>query len=412
MRPRITEFITILLLGGLIGPALWAQESGPRARLLLGDPRFKDLTVDVEPGTIVSMETGGAVSFEGMIADLVTVPFVFVGESHAVLATHELQARVVRALFERDERLAIGLEMVPAARQEPLSRYGAGQLSEEDYLRQAGWYTAWGFNFGYYRPIFAFAREHRIPLHGLDVQREVVGRFQVRDGEVLRDERKAAASAANPREEANRLLLRATLESSEMSPALKGAVLDALFEDLFRAQVAREADMAAHAIRVRRLDGRKVVVVIGSGHILYHLGVDGRVRDLGGLPTRSVVAVRIPRGAPSVAVSRTLADYMVGVTEEARPAYPETGLGIKMSPDGSRPMIASLPIRGLAAGRDFKPGDVVVSVDGRCFSDIEELSMYLAGIPWGGEAVFRLLRSGVEKTVALTFEDRPPLQLK
>ena len=119
------------------------------------------------------------------------------------------------------------------------------------------------------------------------------------------------------------------------------------------------------------------------------------------------MALEIPKGK-SVTVSRTLADYIVGLEETERPAYPSVGLSFKKFPGLENLVIDGKPIDGVARGRDFEKGDVVLAVDGRPFLDIEELRIHLAGISWGGEAAFKLLRSGVEKNVTLKFEELPP----
>jgi len=193
-----------------------------------------------------------------------------------------------------------------------------------------------------------------------------------------------------------------------MPAAMKGAGLEMMFEGLVRGQSAWDAVMGANAVRVQKLEGRKVVVLVGSGHLLYSLGLNRRAREMSGLPSKTVVAVGVPKDRAAVTVSRTLADYVVGIPDEERPAYPSIGLALKTVMDLSNPVIESNPIDGAARGRDFQKGDILLSVDGRTFSDIDELRIYLAGIPWGGEAVFRLVRAGVEKTVVLKIEDGPP----
>ena len=109
------------------------------------------------------METGTPVSFERMIREMMPVPFVYLGETHDSLPMHELQARVIRALFEQDSRLAVGLEMYPVTLQEPLTRWSRGLLSEDEFLREGRWYTTWNQNFAFYRPILSFVKEGRHP---------------------------------------------------------------------------------------------------------------------------------------------------------------------------------------------------------------------------------------------------------
>lgn len=399
-----SRLVILAALALVLSALFFGQEPDSRLRLSLGDPKFRDQKVEVASGQIVSMEAGKPVPFETMIADLRPVPFVLIGELHSVQSTHEFQQRIVRALFEQDGRLAVGLEMVAAARQDALTRWGLGLLTEEAFLRESRWYTAWGFHFGYYRPVFAFAKDHRIPLYALDTPRVVEAQFRMRDGKILPPESKTAAPKLDPSEEDERLFLRKSLESSEMTPAIKAAVLDTMFEDLYRAQAAREADMALRAVRAREQEGRKVVVLVGSGHVMYGLGLSRRVGELSGLAAKSVVSVSIPKDRSSVTVARTLADYIVGIPAEDRPAYPDIELSFKTVPDPSKLVIAAKPTRGAARGLDLEENDLVLSVDGRTFSDAEDLLVYLAGIPWEGEARFRLLRNGIERTVLMKIE--------
>jgi uncharacterized iron-regulated protein len=397
-------FFWLLVLDLILSGPVLGRQVDPRLRLELGDPRFKHQTVDVAPGQIISMESGRAIPFEAMIRDMRSVPFISIGEAHGSLPTHELQARIIRALWKQDHHVAVGLEMVPASRQEALSQWSRGLLTEAEFLRKTGWYTTWGFNFGLYRPILAFAKEHEIPLYAFDTPREVVARFRVQDGRVLPEEVKPPVPEPDPAEEESRFLLRQSLESMKMPADLKGAVIERMFEDLYRSQVERESDMAGRAIRAQRLEGRKVVVLIGSGHLMFGLGLDRLVHDRSGQPSRSVVPVQVPKGEASVTVTRSLADYIVGYRAEERPAYPVIGLAFKPAPDASRLMVASKPIEGAARGRDFEEGDIVLSVDGQVFSDVDALLIHLANVPWGGEVRFRLLRAGVEKTAVLKIE--------
>lgn len=222
------------------------------------------------------------------------------------------------------------------------------------------------------------------------------------------EEVKAVVPKPDPAEEDSRFMLRKSLESMDMAAALKSAVLERMFEDLYRAQVGRQMDMAGRVVQAHRLEGRKAVVLIGSGHLIFGLGVNRLVGAMSGQPSKSVVPVGVPKGRPSVTVTRSLADYIVGVPAEERPAYPSIGLAFKAAPDAARLMVASKPIDGAARGHDFEESDIVLSVDGLTFSDADLLLIHLAKFPWGGEIRFRLLRAGAERTVVLKLEDSTP----
>jgi len=408
MIKKTSLLIMTLVFWFLGSAAVFGQENDPVQNLKIGNPRFKDQAVSITAGSIVAMETGKAVSFEQMIREMKPAAFVYIGETHNSLPMHELQARIIRALHAQDRHLAVGLEMYPVTLPEALAKWSLGILTEEEFLRQGRWYTTWNQNFGYYRPIFEFVKSQGIPLYALNAPREIITKIRMRGWDALTEAEKAIVPKPDLTHEEHRLLMRTIFSAMEMPAAMKGAGLDMMFEGLYRGQSAWDTVMGANAVKAREADGRKVVVLVGSGHLLYNLGLNRRAGEMSRLPGKTVVAVEIPKGTASITVSRTLADYIVGIEEEERPAFPSIGLAFKKFPDLDNLVIDGKPIDGVARGKDFEKGDVVLSVDGRRFADSDELRIHLAGIAWGGEATFKLLRAGVEKTVVLKFDETPP----
>ncbi|WP_343715564.1 ChaN family lipoprotein, partial [Inquilinus sp.] len=92
---------------------------------------------------------------------------VLLGETHDRVTDHHWQLQRIAALHEQEPKLAIGLEMVPRSRQAALDAWIAGKLDEAAFLREVDWERSWGFDFGLYRPIFAYARMKHIPLIAL-----------------------------------------------------------------------------------------------------------------------------------------------------------------------------------------------------------------------------------------------------
>ncbi|MDD8026140.1 MAG: ChaN family lipoprotein [Acidobacteriota bacterium] len=405
-----------LLIGGAAIPAA-AQAPTPVVKspdetdatylLKLGDPRFKDKTVDVAVGQIVSMETGKTVAFEQMIREMKPVPFVHIGETHTSLAMHELQARIIAALLEQDRRLAVGLEMYPVTQQEALTKWSLGILTEAQFIREGLWYTTWNQNYAFYKPIFDVVKAGGLPLYALNAPREIISKIRMRGWDALSEPEKAIVPNPDLTNAEHRELMKAVFSNEGMPAAMRGTGSNAMFEGLYRGQSAWDEVMGANAVRAHRIDGRKVVVLVGSGHLIYNLGLNRRSSERSKLPFKTVVAVPVPMGQATVKVARTLADYIVGIQEEARPAYPSIGLGFSSFEGLDNLVIASKPSDGAALGQGFEKGDVVLSVDGRSFTDANELRTYLAGFGWDAEIKFKLLRSGLVKDVVLKLTEIP-----
>ena len=392
-----------------LAAGLMAQdESDKTLNLKIGDPRFKDKTIEVAPGQIYSMETGKPVAFEKMIQEMKGVPLIHVGETHNSLPIHELQARIIRALYEQDHHLAVGLEMYSATFQEPLSKWSLGLLTEDEFIREGQWYVTWNQNWAFYRPIFAFTKANAIPMYGLNAPREVISKIRMQGWDALAESEKALVPKPDLTHKEHRELLKAVFSNEHMPAAMKGAGMDMMFEGLYRGQSAWDEVMGFNAVRVHNLDKRQVVVLVGSGHLLYNLGLNRRAFEKSRLTFKTVVAVAVPKGKPTLTVSRSLADYIVGILEEELPAYPSVGLGFKKFIGLDNLVVDSKPIDGVALGQGFEKGDVVLSVDGRTYTDANDLRTTLAKFAWEAEAKFRILRAGAEKEITLKFHEQPP----
>jgi uncharacterized iron-regulated protein len=407
-RTTMAFAVAFGFLAVLAGPVLAQPEADRTLTLKIGDPRFKDRTVEVAPGEIVSMETGKSVSFEQMIREMRPVPFVHVGETHDSLPIHELQARIIKALHAQDRRLSVGLEMYPVTRQESLTKWSLGLLTEEEFVREGLWYATWNQNFAFYRPIFEFVKANAVPLYALNAPREMINKVRMQGWDALTEAEKAIVPKPGLVLPEHRELMKVIFSDEGMPAAMRGAGSEAMFEGLYRGQSTWDEVMGANAIRVQAIEGRKVVVLVGSGHLLYNVGLNRRAFEKSKLPFKTVVAVPVPKGKPSLTVARTLADYIVGIPEEDRPVFPSVGLGFKKFKGLDNLVVETKPIDGVAKGQDFEKGDVVLSVDGKAYVDINELRTALARIAWDGEARFRLLRAGVEKEVVLKFREQPP----
>ena len=382
-----------------------AEKPDATLTLKIGDPALKDKTMDLGVGAVLSGRTGRPIAFERMIDEMLPARIVHVGETHNSMPMHEIEFQVIRGLYERDPRLAIGLEMVPVTLQEALNKWTAGILTKDEFLREVRWYVTWNFNFGYYEKIFDFAREHRLPIYALNAPREVINKIRMRGWDALTDAEKAFFPGPPDTTNADhRKLIRTVFESSEIPEAMRGAGLDMMFEGLYRGQSAWDTVMGANAVRAAKAEGRRVVVCVGSGHLLYNLGLNRRAHEMSKLPFKTVIAVEVPAGKKDLPVSRALGDYVFGLPPMDRPAFPNIGLGFKKIDNLENLVIDAKPSEGAASRADFDKGDVVLSVDGKAYTDINELRMELAKLRCGGEMKFKVLRSGSVKDIALKCE--------
>jgi len=384
-----------------------ADKPDPTLTLKIGNPTLKDKSMEVGPGAVLSAETGAAVDFERMIRDMMTSRIIHVGETHDSMSMHELQFQVIRALYARDKHLAVGLEMLPVTVQESLNKWTVGILTKDEFIREIRWYVNWNFNFGYYEKIFDFAREHRLPIYALNIPREIITKIRMRGWDALSEEEKALIPGTpDVTNQDHRTLIRTVFESSDIPHAMKGPGLDSVFEGLYRSQSAWDEVMGANAVRGVESEGRRVVVCVGSGHLLYNLGLNRRAFERSKMPFKTVIAVAIPSGKKSLTVSRAIGDYVFGLPEEEKPAFPTIGLGFKKVDNLENLVVDPKPTDGVAGRSDFEKGDIILSADGKAYTDINEIRMALAKLKCGDEVKFKILRAGQVKDVSLKCEKK------
>jgi len=401
-------WLAAILMAYIVFPAV-GQDAGDKSlQLKIGDPRFKDKVLDVAPEGLYAMETGTIIPFAKMIQEMKGGQLVYIGETHNSLPMHDIQFKILQALYEQDRNISIGLEMFPVTFQDVLNKWSLGILSEEEFIREGQWYVNWNFHFGFYKRIFDFAKSHKIPMVGLNAPRELVTKIRMGGWEALKDEEKAIVPKPDLTHPEHRQLIRTIFESAEIPHQMKGAGLDMMFEGLYRSQTTWDFVMGYNAVEALKKEQKKMIVLAGSGHLIYNLGINLRAYEKSRLPGKTVISVFVPKGQKNVRISRSLGDYILGIPEEEKPAYPSVGLSFKKFKGLENLVIDSKPIDGAAKAADFEKGDVVLVVDGRPWADVNELRTYLAKFKWEEETKFRILRSGQEKDVLLELKELPP----
>ncbi len=404
MKSKKTIIVLVLLLVASVVMAI--EEKDQTLLLNIGNERLKNKTIDVAPGKVYSAQQGSPIPFTRMIREMLEVSFVYIGETHNSLPMHDIQLQIIQALHELDKNFVVGLEMFPVTSQEVLNKWSLGLLSREEFIRESRWYVNWNYNFAFYEKIFGFAKDNKIPVYALNAPSEVITKIRREGWEALSEEEKELVPQPDLSHQEHRALIRAVFETTELPPQMKGKGLDMAFEGLYRAQSAWDEVMAFNALQARSREGGKMVVLAGSGHLLYNLGINRRAFEKSRLPFKTVICVAVPKSKESVQVSRSLADYIWGIPEEERPAFPSVGLRFKKFDGLDNLVIESKPVEGVAEGANIEKGDVVLSVDGQSFSDINEVRIYLAKFNWNEEVRFLLLRAGQPIEVVLKFN--PP----
>jgi uncharacterized iron-regulated protein len=228
---------------------------------------------------------GEPITFEEMIESVTKARVVYVGEVHTIKRHHRFQLRVIRALDERKIPLAIGMEMLPFPTQEYLDRWIAGDLGEKELLKLIDWDTNWSIDFDLYKPIFEYAREKQIRLLALNAPRSLVKSVARKGLSGLTDEEKDMLPPVTPSSEEHRRYLALSLKQHK---TLRGDMARSAYE----AQDVWDSTMAHYVVEyLNSSEGKNktVVVLAGSGHMVYGYGIPERVASASALPYRIIL---------------------------------------------------------------------------------------------------------------------------
>jgi aminopeptidase N len=401
---RQTLTATLVALA-LAWPALGLAQDSPW-RLPIGDPARKDRDVAMALDTIIDTRANKPLTSGDLAAALDDVRVLFIGESHTDIAFHRVQLQVIRDLQKRGREVMIGLEMYPYTEQKSLDLWNKGKESEGDFVANSKWYKNWGYHWHYYRDIFLFAREHKIKMFGVNTPREVVSAVRKKGFKNLTPEESARIPPKidTDNEDHKRLFRAFFAGESSMMHTMSAQ----MFDGMFAAQCTWDASMGYNAVQNLKTHGGPkaiMVVLIGSGHVAYNLGVmrqaalwfDGKMASI--VP----VAVADDRGRPMGSVQASYADYLWGLPPEEEALYPSLGLSTKENKAEYPLEVIDVPKGSIAGLAGFQVGDVLQTMDGTPLKDRETLNRLLADKRWADAAVFTVARGGQTVTVTPVF---------
>jgi len=224
----------------------------------------------------IDLYRGEPLTFGTMLEDLAEAQVVYVGERHRIVRHHEVQARLVKELAAKDIPLVVGLEQLETFQQPIVDRFNRGELDFDQLAKEAAWGKRWN-NYEQYRPILEAAQKAGAPVLALNARAEVV-RKVFRGGGVDK----------LAKEDRSQLPKKMQLDDPTYTKLLRMILMVhmAVEEDTLRAmaeaQISRDETMAqtiADFLKSKRGKGRTAIVICGSGHVNYGLGIPDRIRS-------------------------------------------------------------------------------------------------------------------------------------
>jgi uncharacterized iron-regulated protein len=304
-----------------------------------------------EKGSIIDLSS--LMKMDQLLEKIAANRIVYVSETHTEYAHHLNQLAVIKSQHERHENLAIGLEFIQQPFQSVLDDFVAGRIDEETMLKGTEYFERWSYDYRLYRPVFDFARQQRIPLVALNVDKDLIDMVKIEGIQNLKEDDRVQLPADIDRD--NAAYRERLLEVYELHPHGDSDS----FERFLEVQLLWDEGMAdsAHRWLLNNPDGH-MVILAGSGHIMYKNGIPDRLTRRN--PLSSATVINITRDSP---IDPDMGDYIIMTDEQALPPFGT--LGVLLDTTQSTPVVSGFTPGSGAQAAGVKKDDQIIRIGDR-----------------------------------------------
>ena len=336
--------------------------------------------LEAEP---LGMKIESAMGFPEIVEQLKDKRVVYIGESHTRYEDHKLQLRVIREMLSQSLNLAIGMEMFPASVQQALDDYVSGKTDEKTFLKESKYFDVWRFDYRLYREILLFARQKKIPVIGLNIEKAKTSKVYNEGG----------VSALAP-EEMMSLPIDRDLDLPEYRQRLyevfklhPGRGGKKQFNGFFQAQSIWDEIMAQNiAGYLEDNPQSRMAVIAGNGHVLKNNAIPPRVKR------RIDVEQAVIVTADGYQIYPPSVDFVIFPSKVSLPA--RALMGIVMSPKKQDQgiLIQEVSKKSAAGKAGIEKDDFLLAMDEEEVLSIEDVKIFMLGKNKGDTLKLTILR--------------------
>lgn len=210
---------------------------------------------------------------------------ILLGEHHSNEHHHRWHLETIRSLHQIRKNIVLGFETFPRRLQPVLDQWTKGELSKSQFKRKLDWDSFWSFDIDLYMPLFEYARDNRIPMVALNVDRSLMNNVRKHGWKAIPENQKEGLSdPAQPSKDYLRILAASYLQHNPVDPENENErKLDGEKFYLFvQGQLLWDRAMAEGVASVAsQSDAPLIIGIMGSWHIINRLGVPHQLSSLG-----------------------------------------------------------------------------------------------------------------------------------
>ncbi len=394
------HFLWIFLI--LLGGCLFAG-CAKRAPLPHWVLKVSTMREPVGAEEIFRLPDGDQISYAQLLDDLLSARVIFMGESHDQVEHHRIQVSVLQRLIERGKDVVVAMEMFERSQQPVLDRWSQGLLTEEEFLKEVQWETAWGMDYQFYKGILDAVKNYRLRVLGLNIQKELVRKVAQNGMDGLSAEDRKRLPEIVLTDQQHRAYIKSIYKGH-----LGGSAKD--FENFYQAQCLWDEAMAETLSEfLISPEGKEktILVFAGSGHVVFNFGIPNRFYRRAPFPFKTVVLKEwkknIDQDLTYTGTPLPITNFL-WVTKPQPPEKkrPRMGVVFKQSEDQKGLWIERVIPDSPAEKAGLLPGDQMIAVEGKEIIKVKDIHDALSQKGWEKDFTVTILREGVKKEITVT----------
>jgi uncharacterized iron-regulated protein len=307
---------------------------------------------------------------------------IYVGELHDVFSHHFVQLDIIKGLYKKNRKLAIGMEMFQRPFQKTLDDYIADKIDEKEFLKKTEYFKRWSFDYNLYKPILDFAKANNIPVVGLNMEREIIDKVSDNGMDSLtEEERMVVPPDMDYSDEKYRKRINEAFNLHKDSEKKN-------FGHFYQSQIIWDETMAQSIDAfIRKNPEHQLVVIAGQGHLEYGTGIPMRSYRRNSVPY-SIVLI-------DADIEEGIADHVIFPKEAEGITSPK--LMVFLKDEKGQPAVTGFPSDSVSENAGMKAGDAIISIDGMPVKSVEDIKIHLFYKKKGESASVKVKRKIEEK---------------
>ncbi len=324
-----------------------------------------------------------------VIKDVSDRRIVYVGENHDNYAHHAVQLEFIKELSKSGMPIAIGMEMFQKPFQSVLDDFINGAIDQKTFLKKTEYFKRWVFDYDLYKPILDYARDNRIPVIALNIEKEIVDQVSKNGIDTLPPDFKAKVpTEMDFSDEPYKNRLKKVFMAHD-------SLKEKNFDFFYQSQILWDESMSQSiADYLSAHPDRRMVVLAGSGHLTYGVGIPKRTARRAGLSYAVVLN--------DAELEKGIADYVIFPRhiEGKKPVR----MMVLLEGDKGRVKITGFPENSISKKAGITEGDSIIFIDDTPITSIDDAKIYLLEKHKGETIRVRILRGVGETAKEMQFD--------